>query len=71
MDNSNDAPITLTLPSGANCEIMEIVLRNSHWPITFHTITTRDVNGWCRKWRVRVAPHAPITPTFRQLPDVK
>ena len=28
-------------------KLLGLMLRNRCWPTTFHTITTRDVDGWC------------------------
>jgi hypothetical protein len=29
-------------------KLLEIMLRNKCWPITFHTVVAGDADGWCR-----------------------
>ena len=40
------------------------MLRNRCWPTIFHTSIAGDADGWCQKWLVWLAPHAPITSKF-------
>jgi hypothetical protein len=49
-----------TFRPNPNVKLLEIMLRNGCWPITFHTITTRDANGWCLKWLVWLAPQCQV-----------
>jgi hypothetical protein len=42
--------------------LLGIMFVNKRWPITFHTITSGYVYGWCLKRPVWSAPH-PICPT--------
>ena len=42
-----------------------IMLINKCWSTTFHIITVRDADEWCRNWLVWSTSHdAPITPNF-------
>ena len=50
------ASITPDFKSSLKCEIVGIMLRNGCWSTIFHTITIKDVDGWCHKWSVLSTP---------------
>ena len=52
-------------------KLLGIMLRNRCWATIFHTITTGDAGGWCRKWLVWSTPHTQSHQTLCLVPTVK
>lgn len=49
-------------------ELLENMLKIRYLPTAFHTITTKDDDGWCHKWLVWAGPwHRPLSSKLQSL----